>query len=453
MAEDENKPGDPAAETDATAAKDEAEAGEGSPTDEATAEAAAGEAGEGGEGGDEAAADEDATDAASPEAIAKRVAALGGDDELERIAQDEEAKLAARRERMRKGRGKKGLETAASKRLARIGDGTKKRDRDRDRDRDRADRPASAVAAADPLIERTAQLSRWAKKNQKFVGWLVAGAVVVGGVVLGYNYFQHKKNAEASVVLAQAVADEKGRIGDPAKESDDTNGPKDTSPIFKTADARRDSALEKFRDVQKRFPGTGAALLARLDEASLLLDKKDSDGALAAYNEVKGSPLAQADAEVRGRSIEGIGFVYELKGNLDEALKTYRDLENTDVLGFKELGMYHQARVYEAKGDKDKAKELLKSLHERLTKPGEGHPFPYLEQVTDDRLRALDPTALPPREPGRVGAGGAGGKMSEAQIRQLIEQLKKQGEHGGGGGAGGGGGGGGMPPMPSPRPR
>ena len=64
--------------------------------------------------------------------------------------------------------------------------------------------------------------------------------------------------------------------------------------------------------------------------------------------------------------------------------------------GFKELGMYHQARVLEAKGDKDKAKELLKSIRERVNKPGEGHPFPYLESVAEDRLRALDPSEVPP---------------------------------------------------------
>src|SRR5437867_1598834 len=65
--------------------------------------------------------DADLTDAASPEAIAKRVAALGGEDELERIAEEEEQKLRERRARAKKKRGKKGLEAAASKRLARIG--------------------------------------------------------------------------------------------------------------------------------------------------------------------------------------------------------------------------------------------------------------------------------------------------------------------------------------------
>jgi len=54
------------------------------------------------------------------------------------------------------------------------------------------------------------------------------------------------------------------------KEKDDEdakNGPKDNRPLFKTVDERRESALKKFRDVETRFPGTGAAILARLSEA------------------------------------------------------------------------------------------------------------------------------------------------------------------------------------------
>jgi tetratricopeptide (TPR) repeat protein len=234
-------------------------------------------------------------------------------------------------------------------------------------------------------------------------------------------YFQQKREGDASVELARAVDDERGRIGDPDKTDEKQHDPR---PVFKTGDERRESALKKYRDVIQRFPGTGAAILARLSEGSLLLDKHDPDGAMAAYNDVKASALAAADAEVRGRALEGLGFAYELKGDLENAQKAFRELENTvDVLGFKELGLYHQARVAEAKGDKPKAIEFLKTLHERLSK-AEGHPFAYLQEVADDRLRALDPTALPPKAP--PGMGGPGG-MSPEEMKRLIEQLKKGG--------------------------
>jgi hypothetical protein len=370
---------------------------------------------------DEPAAEE--VDDASPEAIARRVAALGEEDETEKIARAEEQKLAERRAKMKRGK-KGGLEAAASKRLARIAEKAQPKKM-----------IATAVDGADPLLHQTAALSKWAKKNQTSVGSVVLAAVVAVAGVGGYNSWQQKKEADASAELSKAVADERGRIGDPDKEKDDdatatNNGPKDTRPLFKTADERRDSALKKFRDVESRFPNTGAAILARLSEGSLLLDARQPDPAIIAFNDVKSSALGTVDAEVRGRALEGLGFAYERKGNLDEAVKTFKDLEATvDVLGFKELAMYHQARVLEARnsaGDKDKAKELLKTVHERINKPGENYPFPYLKEVADDRLRALDPSALPPKQNNQMGGPG-GNKMNEEQIKKLIEQLKKQG--------------------------
>ena len=404
-------PGMPKAEEPEIAPDAEAKADAGAEGTETEAEAEA-----------EAPAEEDD---ASPEAIARRVAALGEEDETEKIARSEEEKLAARRAKMKRGK-KGGLEAAASKRQAKIAEkATPKK------------MIATAVDGADPLLNQTAALSKWAKKNQKGVSTVVLAAVVALAGVGGYNYWQQKKETDASAELTKAVADERGRIGDPDKEKEDEdskNGPKDNRPLFKTVDERRESALKKFRDVESRFPGTGAAILARLSEGSLLLDGRQPDPAIAAFNDVKSSALGSVDAEVRGRALEGLGFAYEQKGNLDESIKTFKDLESTvDVLGFKELAMYHQARVLEARnsaGDKDKAKDLLKTVHERINKPGENYPFPYLKEVADDRLRALDPSALPPKQNNQMGGPG-GNKMNEEQIKKLIEQLKKQG----GGGA------------------
>jgi hypothetical protein len=411
---------------------------EAAPTDapaEASAKPGAADADADGEGeGDE---QEEAVDAASPEAIAKRLEALGGDeDEADKIARAEEKKLLERKAKTKKGK-KGGLEKAASKKLSEIGKRAEPK---------RVVATAVDLAPADPLMVRTQKLGKWAKENQRTV--TIAGLLVAVGLlaVAGWQYTEHKKETEASVELAQAVNDEEGRIGDPAKD-DDEHGPHSPRPVFKTSDERREAALSKYKEVESKFPQTGAAILARLSEGSLLLDKHDADGAAAAFNDVKTSPLAVADAEVRGRALEGLGFSYELKAsqnaadankNFDEAIKVYKEMENSvDVKGFKELAMYHQARCLQAKGDKDGAKAMLVTLRERLSKPGENHPFPYLEEVATDRLRALDPTAVPPKPSGQMGGmGGPGGgpQMNEAQIKALLERLKKQqGQHPGGG--------------------
>jgi hypothetical protein len=385
-------------------------------------------------------ADEDPDeDAASPEAIARRVAALGDDDETDRIALAEELKLDERRRKQKKKR-KGGLEAAATKKLAKIGAKAAPR------------RPVATAVDADPLLEQAAKFGDWAKKNQGAVAIFIGAAVLLGAGASVYAYVEKRHEAQASVDLSKAMDDEHGRIGDPDKDDDDSH-PHDPRPIFKTIEDRRATALREYRDVASKFKGTGAGILARLAEGAILLDKHDIAGAVSAFDEVKGSALAKADKEVNGRALEGLGFAYELKadteqgdaahGSLEDAARAYRELENTDVLGFKELGMYHQARVLEKQGDKAKAIELLKKLHERLDKPGDSHSFVFLEQVADDRLRALDPTAIPPKSAGQFGGPGQK-QFSAAQIKKLMEQMKKNGGQPPQEGAPSG-----LPPMPT----
>ncbi len=373
--------------------------------------------------------DEDDDDVANPAAIARRVAALGADDEVEALAREEERKLAERRAAKKKGKKKGGLEVAASKKLTNLGK------------RAEPKRTVAVAADADPLIERTAKLTDWAKKNQKLVQ--IVGLALCAGLLglAGYLYYDHKRETEASAILTKAVEAQRAQIGEPKKDDEDDDN---HQQYFKTFEDRRAAALKQYKEVQSKFPGTGAAILARLAEGSLLLDKRDADGALAAFNDVKGSALAAADLEVQGRALEGLGFAHELKAGagdkdkeLDAALAAFKELENaTDVnaaKGFKELAMYHQARVLMSKGDKDKAKELLLSLKERLDKVDEpiamGLPtppsFPYLREVAMDRLREIDPAAAPKSH---VPSGG-GMNLTPEQIRRLMEQMQKKGSH------------------------
>ena len=368
-------------------------------------------------------ADDD--DAANPAAIARRVAALGADDEAEALAREEERKLAERRAAKKKGKKKGGLEVAASKKLTNIGKRAEPR------------RTVAVAADADPLIERTAKLSDWAKRNQKLVQ-IVGVALFLGLLgVAGFLYYDNKRETEASLVLTKAVEAQRAPIGEPKKDDDED----DRQQYFKTFDDRRAAALKQYKDVQARFPGTGAAILARLAVGSLLLDQRDADGALAAFNDVKGSPLAAADNEVKGRALEGLGFAHELKAvaeagekdkHLDAALAAFKELETgVDVKGFKELALYHQARVLMNKGDKEKAKELLLKVKEGVEKVEEplamGLPvppsFPYLREVAMDRLREIDPAAAP-----KSMVPPAGGQnLTPEQIRKMIEQMQKKG--------------------------
>ncbi|MDP9149853.1 MAG: hypothetical protein M3O36_07955 [Myxococcota bacterium] len=393
--------------------------------------------------GEDAAYPEDApeeghADAFRPEAIAARIDLIGEETDLDRIANEEERKLAARRKE-RAGTGKRGLEAAASKRLSQIGEVKVKRP---------STVAGAALIEADPLLERATQVRRWIRGHRELFGGLLAVVLVGVGGAMAWTYWQTKHGAESSALLAQAFADEHGHVSSKDADDEDDGKAKSLYPTFKSVAERREAALAKFRQVESKYAGTGAAILARLAEGGLLLDKGDAAVALAAYEDVKASALARADMEVRGRSLEGTGFAHELLAerdaanrdkHLNDALAAFKELERLEAKGFKELAMYHQARVLQDKGDNAKAIELLKDVSKRVADPGESHSFAYLESVVDDRLRQLDPSALPPKPSHPMGRGGGGGgatmgsagvpggpDMSDPQIQELIRQLKQQ---------------------------
>jgi hypothetical protein len=373
-----------------------------------------------------------------PEAIAARVDRIGEESDVDRIAREEEKKLHERKKTQKK----KGLEAAASKRLSKIGEGKVKRPSALDR---------GLVPEADPLLQRAARARRWIEQHRETFSAAVAVAVLGVGGFVGWTYWQDKRGTDASALLAQALTDQHGRVSDKEEDDDDDSKGKPLYPAFKSVAARRTAAIEKYRAVESKYAGTGAAILARLAEGSLLLDAGDAKGASAAYEDVKASALAQADAAVRGRALEGIGFADELLADSDaanrdkhlsDALAAFEKLEHVDMNGFKELGMYHEARVLQATGDKAKAIELLKDVQKRVTEPGDKHPFSYLQFVVEDRLRELDPTALPPKAalgPGALKGAAGGGPprgepgparpdMNDPQVQRLIDQLKHKGD-------------------------
>lgn len=279
----------------------------------------------------------------------------------------------------------------------------------------------------DAFARGTAAAGKWLRKNFSAIQWLVVIGVLGGVGFLVYNHFTTKKAANASDTLAAGIEAEEGRILAEDKRSDEEKEA-DPTRIFKTVDERDNAALASYMKVAAEHAGAGAAILARLGEAGVLLDKRDWQGAIDVYQQVLSSPLAAADLDVKGRTLEGLGLAKEGKGDTDGALATFKDLEGIDIKGMKELAWYHQARIDAQKGDKEKAKELLKKAHEALgASKNEGHAYVFLPQVVDEALHALDPTALPPKAPTLGGAkGGAMTPEDMARIQQKLQEMQQK---------------------------
>lgn len=285
----------------------------------------------------------------------------------------------------------------------------------------------------DALARGWAGTTKWARKNLGLIQAVAAVGLIGAAGFIGYTYFTQKTMGESSALLASGVMAEAGDIMPEEKEDRRSEDDKEYDPrvFFKSPEERADKALEGYRKTQAEHPGTGVAFLAKLGEAGVLLEKREWDQAIAAYDAVLQTSLAGADADVKGRAIEGLGFAKEGKGDLDGALAEFRRLETIDAKWFKELSQYHQARVLLAKNtddDRAKAKDLLKAAYDKLKEPAlEKKPMPYLEEAVQAELRSIDPSLVPDRE---TMGGVRGGQMSQEelqkQLRKIQEQLGKQ---------------------------
>lgn len=380
-----------------------------------------------------AAGDEDAEH--KDEAAARVAAALGvgeaeeGEEEAKAEAEPEEKKAkpnraARRRDEARKRRGS-GEDELPRDKNARAKELLKRRQSQASERQGKVSSQLEASEMVEDVVARAGSgLRKWVVKNFAMLqAGVVIGLLVTGGVLF-YLSRAEEKGGAVSDALAEAVATDQGKVLAEDKRSDEEKE-LDPTKVFKTSEEREKAALEAYKKVAEQHPGTGAAILARLGQAGVLLDQKQWDAALAAYSEVASSTLAGADADVKGRAVEGMGFAKEAKGDLDGALAHFKELESIDVRGFKELGMYHQARIHLAKSDKEKAKELLKTVREKLTAGGTSEKLSsYLEAVVDTALRELDPSAVPAQMP--LGGGPKGSTLTPEELQRLIEQAKKK---------------------------
>jgi hypothetical protein len=290
----------------------------------------------------------------------------------------------------------------------------------------------------DAIARGFAGTMRWLRTNFGVLQWVIIAAIAGG---IGYAVYDNRstKRAEAaSGELVKGALSERGRVVAGTTSKSEEENPDDPTPVFKSVEEKRETALAAYRKVTTTYPGTGAAILARLGEAGVLLDKREWDGALAAYNEVKSSPLAAADVTVRGRALEGVGLALEGKKDPEGALKSFRELENTDSRGLKELGMYHQARILYAKGDTDKAKELLTGARGRLKSTegtsktsapnpaSESRPFSFLESQIEDLLKRIDPSALAAESPVPLPGAAPGKSVTPENLKKLQEELQRK---------------------------
>jgi tetratricopeptide (TPR) repeat protein len=266
----------------------------------------------------------------------------------------------------------------------------------------------------DALSRATDRSFRWIKGHFNIVQWLIVGGVAawIGWQI--YSWRSDKTAAKASDALSEAVNADLGRVG--ATEDDAEGRTIDSRRSFASEEEQLTAAKAAYEKVVAERPSAAAAGMAELGLAGVLYDQGKYDEAKKLFDQAATGDLAKLDPEARARAVEGSGLSLEGKGDQDGALKRFGELENLDVPGFRELALFHQARLLHRKGDNDGAKERLKKVVEKLGKEKDSTALDshgYLLDSARSLLERIDPKAVPP-------------PSSDEALKRAIEQFQKK---------------------------
>jgi tetratricopeptide (TPR) repeat protein len=237
----------------------------------------------------------------------------------------------------------------------------------------------------DEFVSFWTQLGAKITEHRKKV---ITFAVVAGvGVAVGWGTiaYRNARAAKATVAFARIertatapLLPEKADDKTAAAEIEDTEDP---VPRFKTEKERLEAAIKEADAFVAAYGAEGIGRQALLGKAGRLVVLGKPEEAASIYETLAAGEL---DPGLRAIEQEGAATAYEAAGKLDEALRAYVALADSQHSGtfYLDRALYAKARILEKQG---KGKEAEQVLREILTKV----PKTMLRQQIDDRLAVL----------------------------------------------------------------
>jgi predicted negative regulator of RcsB-dependent stress response len=232
---------------------------------------------------------------------------------------------------------------------------------------------------------------RWLEHRRTLA---LAGAIilVVAAVAAAiFSSISNRRQQRASQALGGALKALDRPVGEPL--------PGDEQKPY-VNQAEKDQALVSIlTPFRSEFPRTLSATTGALPLGSSELRLSQPESALQHFGDFLGrTPSTQI---LRVSSLEGEGYAWEAKGQLDRALDAFERMSGEDAGGFLAgMGLYHRARILLLQGKKAEAADAFQELV--TAKPGT--PAAALAQ---DRLSLLANEGVRPKSvvPGRPDAG------------------------------------------------
>jgi hypothetical protein len=231
------------------------------------------------------------------------------------------------------------------------------------------------------------------RKKPTLIGIGVLAGVVTATLIYG-------EISERAAIRSSQALERAGKIAAAELLAADGTAPKDDGvPHFKTEKERTEGALRELDRFIAAEPHSPLHREALLQKGGLLLDLQRPEEAIPVYTDLLASRL---DRNLRFLAQEGLGYAYEAKGDLDQALAAFTRLggapegktEGKAELGkadaahpapfYRDRSLYHQGRIAERKGNPNDAVKLYKEVLEET-------PQTSLRDEISNRLAVLEP--------------------------------------------------------------
>lgn len=244
------------------------------------------------------------------------------------------------------------------------------------------------LKAPDAFQKAGAEAREWLQERQKQVA-IVAAVILLGGAGAAMaSYFSGRGEDQSSKELGAALKVLERPVQEAAANTPPPEG--DLAP-FKS-EREKDEALKKaLSEFRAKHKGSTAAATAALSLGQAALRLGDADLALSSFNEyLKETPK---DVVIRAAALEGQGYAYEAKGQLDQALSSFEQLarENkSEFLGG--MGLYHRGRILILQNKKEEAAKAFSEV-------GTANPGSSAARLASERLALLAAEGIKPPPP------------------------------------------------------
>lgn len=257
----------------------------------------------------------------------------------------------------------------------------------------------------DAFILAAEEGAAWASKYRMPLMAVAAALVVVALGAWGFGAYGEKRDREASQMFSEGwKIVEEGVVKDPAQAEegaaadpnhkpksakadrkkgkrgqDEGSEPDANAPTFASEKEQWAAARQKFQEVVDRagMKGVGAMAAFMVGDLDEKLGEAEASEKLFADLQKALSPKDH----LYFLAAERVAYRHEARGDNDGAIEALRELAADDKYFYADYAQFHQARLYLAKSDTDKARSLLDHIDKA---------FPHSSLIDDVRTKLAE---------------------------------------------------------------